>query len=337
MYEVSVILPIYNSEKKIKKSIDSIVNQTFKQKFELIIINDGSTDNSEKICNDYVKKYDFIKYKKIKNSGVSIARNKGIEISEGKYIMFIDADDFFEEKMISMMVNSIKNENIGLVISGYRGVNELNGNKSTEKKCENKMYTKNDFDKLIQTTQKKFLFNQVWNKIYISKIIKENCIKFESKLSLGEDYKFNLKYLNYIENCLLIDSVLYNYTNSTEGLNFSYRADRMEINLKNIKELEKFYKKNNYPMEYVNNRFLITCLSGISNICKNQDKQERTHKLKDFKNNEKIRKKIKSTHYTGKFKVIKTLILIKSIYVLKILGFLLNYYDHIYKKIKLGY
>ena len=104
--KVSVIVPVYNTEKYLEKCLDSIVNQTYKD-IEIIIINDGSTDNSSKIINKYVDKYSNIVYKEITNHGQGYARNLGIKLSSGDYIMFLDSDDYVDVDIISKMINKI--------------------------------------------------------------------------------------------------------------------------------------------------------------------------------------------------------------------------------------
>ena len=104
--KVSVIVPVYNTEKYLEKCLDSIVNQTYKD-IEIIVINDGSTDNSFKIINKYVDKYPNIVYKEITNHGQGYARNLGIKLSSGDYIMFLDSDDYVNVDIISKMINKI--------------------------------------------------------------------------------------------------------------------------------------------------------------------------------------------------------------------------------------
>lgn len=335
MKEFSIIMPVYNSEKTIKRAIESIIEQTVQAKYELIIINDGSTDNTEKICDEFIKKYEWIKYKKISNMGVSNARNLGIEISNSKYIVFIDSDDFLERNALEVMLKKINENDTDLLITGYRRINESN-NRLICKKIDNCTYLKKEFYKLIPKAQNNNLFNQLWNKVYKADVIKENSIKFDPSISLGEDYRFILQYLQCINKITVIEELLYNYINSTNGLNCKYRADRLDINLENVKLLEQFYLDNNFKTDYIKSKFLKTCLSGISNICKNNNKEERRKKLKNFIENEEIQKSLKY-NYSGKEKILAKIISVKKIYILELEGFFLNVYDKIYKKFKLGY
>ena len=121
--KVSIIIPVYNAEKFIEKGIKSILEQTYKN-IEIILINDGSADNSLKIIKKYEKKFpDIIKVYNQKNMGVGKTRNKGIEVSNGDYITFIDADDYIDSDFIETLMNKISDNDI--IVSGYRQVDEM--------------------------------------------------------------------------------------------------------------------------------------------------------------------------------------------------------------------
>ena len=112
---VTVIVPVYNCEKYIARCIESVINQTYSN-IELIIVNDGSTDHTNEICENYNKKYQNIKLINQKNQGVSIARNNALNISLGQYIQFTDSDDYMEKDMIELMVKSAVTNNSDIVI-----------------------------------------------------------------------------------------------------------------------------------------------------------------------------------------------------------------------------
>jgi len=121
---VSVITPVYNSEKFIEKTIESVLNQTYED-FEYILINDKSTDNSEKIIRNYMKKDSRIKLINLeKNSGAAIARNRGIELSQGKYIAFIDSDDFWKKDKLKKQIDFMKKNNYYFTFTAREKINE---------------------------------------------------------------------------------------------------------------------------------------------------------------------------------------------------------------------
>lgn len=335
MVEISVIMPIYNAEKSLNDSINSLLNQKFKKSYEIVLINDGSIDNSDIICEEYLKKYNNIKYRKTKNNGVSNARNVGIDMSDSKYIMFIDSDDTLEKDALDIMYNEMEKKDVDLVVSGYRGINTFN-KKEKIKNMEIKTYKKINFDQFIERAQNNNLFNQLWNKIFKLEIIRENKIKFNAELSLGEDYRFVLEYVKYSKNIKCIDNIIYNYTYSINGLNTTYRKNRLDINLENFKLLEEFYHDNGYNMKYIHNKYLKIVLSGMKNILNNPNKNERKENLKQFINDESIFEKLKSVK-SRKNWIIVDLILTKKYIIIYILAVLSNIYDIMYKKIKFGY
>lgn len=121
MCEISIIVPVYNVEKYLKKCVDSILNQTFKD-FELILVDDGSPDSSGAICDQYAEKDSRVKVIHKKNGGLSDARNAGIEVAKGKYLGFIDSDDYIAEDMYELLHNNIVRENADLSICGIYDV-----------------------------------------------------------------------------------------------------------------------------------------------------------------------------------------------------------------------
>ena len=115
MIKVSVIVPVYNTEKYLAKCLDSLVNQTLKD-IEIIVVNDGTKDNSEKIINKYLKKYSKIRYYKKENGGLSSARNYGIELANGEYVGFVDSDDYVKDGMFSKMYECAIKNNSDIVV-----------------------------------------------------------------------------------------------------------------------------------------------------------------------------------------------------------------------------
>lgn len=118
MVDISIVVPIYNMEKKLKRCLDSLVNQTFKN-IEIILINDGSTDKSKNIIEEYSKKYKNIKVISRKNKGISYSRNEGIKKAIGKYIAFVDSDDYINLDMYEKLYNKIEKEKADIVVCNY--------------------------------------------------------------------------------------------------------------------------------------------------------------------------------------------------------------------------
>ena len=139
MDKVSIIVPVYNVEKYLKKAVESTLNQSY-EKLQIILINDGSTDESGKICDKYKQKDSRIEVIHKENGGLSDARNKGLDIANGKYIMFLDSDDFFEKDAVEIMYRKIEEKNADFVIGNYINT-EPNG-----KKWENSIFDEKIYD-----------------------------------------------------------------------------------------------------------------------------------------------------------------------------------------------
>jgi glycosyltransferase involved in cell wall biosynthesis len=193
--KLSIVVPVFNAEQYLKQCIDSILNQNFKD-FELILVDDCSTDTSLKICSLYKQNNSNIKVIHLeKNSGVSYSRNKGIDVAEGEYITFVDSDDFVEENIYSDSVSKIEENNVDFVIYGFYEVHKLNKIKRKQRIPSGIIDINSIMDKIVDDgTLTGFLLPGVWSCIYKLSIIKNNNIKFDNEIYNNEDGLFNLKY-----------------------------------------------------------------------------------------------------------------------------------------------
>ena len=205
---VSIIMPAYNAEKTINKSINSIVNQIYKD-FELIIINDGSEDGTQDIIDSWVKKDSRIKSYVIKNSGPANARSVGLNAANGKYIAFCDADDEMHEDMLQQMESKF-DEDIDLVACCYDGKNE--NQKSNIKDILNR----NEVIKLSLDCPA--FGGYLWNKLFKREIIEKNHIRFNNDISFCEDLLFIIQYVVNINKAIYIDECLYKYCENVTSL-----------------------------------------------------------------------------------------------------------------------
>lgn len=233
---ISVVIPVYNSEKYILKCIDTVINQDYKN-LELILINDGSYDNSlEKIKNHHVlfnwaQSHSLI-IKTIRNSGVSNARNIGIQLSTGSYIAFVDSDDFLEHNHFSELIQNINKNTLPIV--SFRRL-DVNLNLSKEIKVLPGNYTSKEIirDILDKKTRNSELLPAVWNKLFSLDIIKSNNIKFEKEFNYGEDWLFVLNYLRYIDYVKVSNAVTYIYRQHNGArLSSNYRPNGFEQAIK---------------------------------------------------------------------------------------------------------
>ncbi len=194
--KVSIVLPVYNAEKYLKRCLDSILNQDYSN-IELITIDDGSKDSSWSILSEYQKQYpQNIKLVKQENMGVSKTRNKGISLATGEYLTFIDNDDFLDKNYISYFVSEIDNQNLDVVIGGYKRPNSKG--KIVEKV------------QLKDLEYSKYKIVAAWGKIYRTSYIKENKIEFLDS-NIGEDINFTIQAVSLTKKIKITDYVGYNW------------------------------------------------------------------------------------------------------------------------------
>lgn len=198
---VSVIMPAFNAENVISRSIESIQLQTYKN-FELLIIDDGSTDCTSQIIATYANRDNRIKNVRKNNGGASNARNEGLNIAKGQFITFCDADDFVYENWLDEMIkNSI---NADIVITGFFKDND---GIITKHGFNYKGSIKGIYDIYPNLT----MIGALWNKLFIRDIIHKNCIRFNTCLSFREDEEFLFRYLRFCKNINIIDTPTYHY------------------------------------------------------------------------------------------------------------------------------
>lgn len=211
--KVSVIIAIYNAEKYIEKTIKSVINQTYKE-LEIILINDGSTDESSNICKKLQNQDGRIIIKNQKNKGVSEARNVGKTIATGEYIIFIDSDDILLSSMIETLVNNIEKQNADISICGYKLVYE-NG-KTIENRIPGQELIMNKEEALKVLFSGKSFGISLWDKLIRRNII-EN-IEFEKNRTINEDKYFLFKAIENSNKVYLKNEGLYLYMQRPKSL-----------------------------------------------------------------------------------------------------------------------
>ncbi|WP_413854238.1 glycosyltransferase family 2 protein [Candidatus Ruminimicrobium bovinum] len=206
---ISVIIPVYNVEKYLSRCIDSVINQTYKN-LEIILIDDGSTDNSGKICDEYAIKDNRIKVIHKQNGGVSSARNIGLDVAKGNYIGFVDSDDYIENDM-------------------YEILYELLVRNQTDISCCNKFVLKKNkfvvsesfptkdgilsFDDVLNDSKHDFY---IWNKLFNKNLIGN--VRFNEQLTLGEDLLFTYQVLQKIRNIAFYKEAKYYYCDNSNSI-----------------------------------------------------------------------------------------------------------------------
>nr|WP_263325068.1 glycosyltransferase family 2 protein [Neobacillus sp. Marseille-Q6967] len=236
---ISIIIPVFNAEKTIGRAINSILCQNSLD-FELLLINDGSHDNSLQIMGNFKERDSRIQVFNIANSGVSFARNYGIKHAQGKYITFLDADDYYVEKAIEKIQSEL-NEETQLVIFGYNVEYENKFSRSTRPFGQSLQFSnKKDFREYSVSLIRNEMINAPWNKIYLTSYLKEKQILFLPELNIGEDLKFNLAVIRDVKYVKIFNEALVNYTvKKGEGLVSRFRPNRFELRYSLLLELKE--------------------------------------------------------------------------------------------------
>lgn len=217
----SVIIPIYNAEKTLRRCLDSLMPQ-LNNDIEVILVNDGSKDASDDICMDYVEKSSCFKYFEQKNSGVSVARNKGINNANGDYIVFIDSDDYVFSDMFELINNYSLHNDYDLLVSDL-----FFEDKNKDKPETRIVFESKEMDEIIEKVSNMICnkrINAPLGKVYKRSIIKEFEILFPEGCSIAEDRAFNISYAIHIKSLAVISGSFYCYAgNSQDSLSRTVR------------------------------------------------------------------------------------------------------------------
>ncbi len=335
--KISVIVPVYNAEKTIKRCVDSIIEQTL-ENIEIILINDGSTDQSIKILKELQKKDNRVILINKKNEGVSATRNYGLKIARGEFIGFIDSDDIIEKNMFEELYNQINSNLIDIVMCKFK----IFYNKNIIK--ENFFLNTNSHDQLKKEiilnmigleNEEKFnklntIMGSVWRSIYRKDVIINNNILFDNDISYSEDLIFNLKFMTKCKELRVINKYLYKYFIYDTSLSKSFSPNSIIESKKSLSIILKIANENNIDiisdrrLYFAYFRYLISILNNIVNSC-SKDKVRLISKLlndKEFINGlnhieyRKLNKKNKFYYFIFKSKnklAIYTYIFIKKI------------------------
>lgn len=264
MAKLSIIVPVYNVEKYLKECIDSILNQKF-QDFELILVNDGSTDLSGKICDEYSKKDNRIEVIHKANGGLSSARNEGIEKAKGVYIGFVDSDDWINENMYSHMIDNSNIHNADIVVCNIMSMKK-NGDEIPYTNINNEIsFTREEA--MSELFKNEIILFSACNKIF-RKIIFDG-LRYKEGIIL-EDMDLSYKIFNRVNKVYYIHNPYYHYRYNDNSIL------RSEFNLKRLdeymvrKEMYEFYR-GEYP-DIADLVYYYVCITGsflYASICNN--------------------------------------------------------------------
>ena len=243
---VTIIVPIYNVEKYLKECIESIINQTYKN-LEIILVNDGSTDDSLKICMNYKKKDNRIVIINKTNGGLSDARNKGIDAANGKYICFVDSDDYISSAYVELLYNEARKNNTDIVLCGIKYVNDEK--KILSEYAYKKNFVKSGKELLIDYYQENGVEVIVaWNKLYKRELF--NTYRYNVG-KIHEDEFLTYKILYNLDKVSIISDKLYYYRkNDTSIVNKKFNLKRLDL-LEALENRMRFFKEKSENKLYI--------------------------------------------------------------------------------------
>lgn len=329
MEKISVIMPAYNAGNTIEATIKSVLKQSYTN-FELIIINDGSKDNTEEVCKKYFKNKK-IKYMVVPNQGVSKCRNLGISLATGKKVCFIDSDDFYVEDYLSSL---IKYSTFDLVSCGY--TNYIPGVFNSDVSI--KSFNTKNFYNYYEKLHSNYLFNTVWNKMFDLSIIKKHDISFDSSLCLAEDYKFVFDYCKHCNNFKYLNKCLYLYRITNSGLGFSFNKDAGKIKIDITDSIYNYYKDNNVNTLYLEKTYVKNLFSLLVNALYSDDSKNKYSIIKKVVNSDVYISSLDKVKSNLGFKnnLLKNILKTKNCFIILLFTYIAFIYDKRKKKTLYG-
>lgn len=202
---VSVIIPMYNCKRYIEKCLESLIAQSLTE-FEIIVVNDGSTDGSEHIVTAFIEKNKTqnIRLLSKPNGGISSARNMGIDEAKGEWLAFVDADDWVEPDYLKSMIDQLKKYPADFCIAGFRKYIENTGEMRDS-------YSPAFYYGSRETSIEKFCYTAAYSRLYSRDIVVKNNLRYDVRILYGEDRAFNFTYLSFVKNCLVLNDKKYIY------------------------------------------------------------------------------------------------------------------------------
>ena len=284
--KVSIIVPAYNTEKYINKCLTSLINQTYKN-IEIIVVNDGSTDNTKEIVENFAYSDYRIKLFNIENSGVSNARNFAIKNSTGNYIAFVDSDDYISSNYIEIMLSCALENNLDLVCCNFQKISENKTQKKYKiKKVKTKIYNKTEYLKEIFTGNL-LTFALTTSKIYKKELMNE----FIGNIVHGEDILYNYYYLQKIDKAGYLNLKLYTYvTRKNSAVNSRFSKCRFMLMYKLIEIANELHQSKPELEKYIRTWLYFSCLESFYFMFRDKvvDKESYNFLYNNLKENKKF-------------------------------------------------
>ena len=283
--EVSVIIPVFDSEKTLNRCVDSVLSQSLKS-YEIILVDDGSQDQSGRICDEYSQKNKEITVIHKKNAGVSSARNLGMASARGMYVMFLDSDDYITVDCLETLTRQKADLVIGTIVRDY-GNNVL----AYQAEREDQLVLRNNFASILPSLLDESRLNYPHAKLYSRRVLAKYNLRFEDySITYSEDTVFTFTFLKHCESIFICNHIVHHYFPSQNGLGRRFKKDRYVKNKILSTFLEETCKEMglyNEPMKQViNKRRVQSAAWNVESYLLNTDlaNKERIQLLDEIKN-----------------------------------------------------
>lgn len=254
---VSIIIPVYNAEKTIRRCVDSALNQEYKET-ELLLVDDGSTDLSGRICDEYAGKDPRVCVIHKENTGVSDTRNLAVDRARGTYLQFLDSDDWISSDATSLMVRAAEESGCDMVISDfYRVVGERVSHKGDIE--PGGLLTREEFAGFMMEKPADFYYGVLWNKLFRRELVEENGLRMDKTISWCEDFMFNLEYIRHTKTIYALHVPIYYYVKTKGSLASQGLSLTKTIKMKSMvfSYYHDFYKSVLTEEDYEKNRLSV--------------------------------------------------------------------------------
>ena len=234
---VSIVIPVYNAAPDLARCIESVRKQTYRN-IEVFLVNDGSKDASSPICHMYERIDPRVHVIDKENAGVSAARNTGIAAAQGKYIQFVDSDDYLAPGATATLIERAEHAGADMVIAHYYRVD---GGKTTRHGFLKRrdVMDQREFARELMDEPASFYYGVLWNKLYRTALIRDNGVLCREELNWSEDFLFNLEYIRYAHRFCAVDTPVYYYVKNAKSITHT-QIDLVGV-VKNFSKLFTYY------------------------------------------------------------------------------------------------
>lgn len=291
MSKISVVVPVHNSEKTLKRCIDSILSQTYKD-FELILIDDGSQDSSLMLCREAEKNDKRVRCIHIECRGVSFVRNLGIDEAKGEYIVFADSDDYLDVEALQFMYRKAVDTNADIVLCGYK---IEDGDSVILNNCEEMLLDKSNINQHIVVLKSKHLIDAPWNKMYNLDFLRKTNVKMPVG-EIYEDTAFNLDLLTFEPKISVHSECFYHYVQNMGSITKKYNPKKLELIKKRARQLKEVTTGID---SYCDFYFIKSVLSAVIDMFLSCDKSEIKRSITDIAADSEFKKCAAGADFEG--------------------------------------